>query len=77
MAQYGGIGGKGGDVYVKGKNGMEMKHLASYIKYKEFVAGTGYDSSKRGILGEAGEDLIINVPPGIQIYREDGTFIGN
>ncbi|KAL7299318.1 hypothetical protein TKK_0007897 [Trichogramma kaykai] len=76
LAQYGGIGGNGGDVYVKAKEGLSLKELSQVVKKRELVAGTGYDSSKRGILGAAGEDLIINVPPGVDIYQDTGKYLG-
>ncbi|XP_031789505.1 GTP-binding protein 10 homolog [Nasonia vitripennis] len=76
LAQYGGIGGRGGDVYVRAKEGFLLKDLSKYVSKKTLSAGTGFDSTKKGILGQAGEDLIINVPPGVTVYHENGSIIG-
>ena len=76
LPQYGGIGGRGGDVYVRAKEGFSLTDLSKYVKNKTLVAGTGFDSSKKGILGENGEDLIINVPSGVIVYHQNGTLIG-
>lgn len=76
LAQYGGTGGRGGDVYVRAKEGFTLRDLSKYVSKKTLFAGTGFDSTKKGILGQAGEDLIINVPPGVTVYHENGTIIG-
>lgn len=77
LSKYGGIGGKGGDVIVKAKEGVTLRDLEKYVKNKELVAGTGFDSSKMGILGVAGEDILINVPPGVIVYNgENQSLIG-
>ncbi|XP_023246828.1 GTP-binding protein 10 homolog isoform X2 [Copidosoma floridanum] len=76
LSKYGGRGGRGGDVYVRAKEGYTLNILSKYVNGKLLAASTGYDSSKRGILGQAGEDLIINVPPGVIVYHENGTLIG-
>lgn len=76
LSKYGGIGGRGGDVYIKAKENFSLRDLSKYIKNKNLVAGTGFDSSKKGILGEPGEDLIINVPAGVVAYHENGSKIG-
>lgn len=76
LAQYGGVGGRGGDIYVRAKEGVSLKDLASHVRRKPLSAGTGFDSTKKGILGLAGEDLIINVPSGVIVYHENGSKIG-
>ncbi|XP_058807500.1 GTP-binding protein 10 homolog [Phymastichus coffea] len=77
LSKYGGIGGRGGDVIVRAKEGITLRDLSKYVQNKELVAGTGFDSTKKGILGIAGEDIIINVPSGVIVYNEQTkTVIG-
>ncbi|XP_011495823.1 PREDICTED: GTP-binding protein 10 homolog [Ceratosolen solmsi marchali] len=76
LSKYGGRGGRGGNIYVKSKDNVSLKDLSKYVRNNTIVAGTGYDSSKHGLLGAAGEDIIINVPAGVIVYHEDGNLIG-
>jgi GTPase involved in cell partitioning and DNA repair len=76
LNKYGGRGGRGGDIYVRSKDDVTLKDLSKYVRSNTIVAGTGYDSSKHGILGAAGEDIIINVPTGVIVYHENGSLIG-
>ncbi|KAJ8687547.1 hypothetical protein QAD02_023341 [Eretmocerus hayati] len=76
LPKYGGTGGRGGDIIVRAKEGITLNDVSKYVKSKTLAAGTGYDSSKNGLIGVAGEDLIINVPPGVEVYHENGTLIG-
>lgn len=69
----GGCGGKGGDVIFK-----TNKHLNSLIKFKfqkHFIANNGKSGMGRNKSGKSGEDLIIEVPVGTQIF--DVTYDDN
>jgi len=64
----GGDGGKGGNLYFRSTN-----HLNTLIpfKYKQhFKAGRGQHGSGKNRHGKDGEDLVIEVPVGTQVYDE-------
>lgn len=69
LPQYGGIGGKGGDVYIKGSEFPNLS-LASIIKKnpaKSFEASNGFESRRTKLLGQDGKDLVIRVPVGVTV----------
>ena len=51
------IGGKGGDVYLIGKLNRTLGKILS--KGSSYKAGAGNDATKRRVLGDPGEDLLI------------------
>jgi|SRR5579872_2441319 len=55
----GGDGGNGGDVYVKGVR--DIAKLADYRFEKDFSAGHGRAGRNKGMKGERGSDLVIEV----------------
>jgi len=69
------IGGKGGDVYFIGKLNRTLGKILS--KGSSYKAGAGNDASKRRVLGDPGEDLLIPVPLGVTICDEEGKLIGD
>ena len=44
LPKYGGVGGKGGDVYFVGKENITLKYIESVHPKKRLVAGTGENS---------------------------------
>lgn len=76
LPRYGGIGGRGGHVHVRTKAGTSLDSLAKKTKIHRYQGGPGGNSAPSGIIGEMGKDLIIDVPPGIQVYSEAGTLMG-
>ena len=68
------VGGKGGDVYLVGKLNRDLKAIKrGGLSYK---AGGGVDATRRRVLGDAGDDLAIEVPLGVTISDEDGVIVG-
>ncbi|KAG8188636.1 hypothetical protein JTE90_005989 [Oedothorax gibbosus] len=65
LPKYGGIGGKGGDVYAEAVENYSLKQLKKEFPSQRFVAGSGGDSRRFQILGSPGEDYIIKCPPGV------------
>ncbi|OQR74218.1 GTP-binding protein 10-like [Tropilaelaps mercedesae] len=58
-----GIGGRGGNVYVQTVNNVTLKNLLSKFPERRAKAGAGENSRPHVLLGKAGSDLIIQVPP--------------
>src|SRR5918912_2012580 len=65
----GGDGGKGGDVWAECV--ANLNTLIDYRYQQHFRAKNGRPGMGRDRAGAAGEDVVIKVPPGTQIYAED------
>ncbi len=65
----GGDGGKGGDVVVSCV--ANLNTLIDYRYRQHFKAGTGQGGMGKNRAGASGDDVVIAVPPGTQIYGED------
>uniref|UniRef100_A0A0A9Z9B9 GTP-binding protein 10 n=1 Tax=Lygus hesperus TaxID=30085 RepID=A0A0A9Z9B9_LYGHE len=76
LPKYGGVGGPGGDIYVKGKEDATLKSVAKANPSKRVVASHGENSLKNRILGLKGNDVTIEVPLGITVYNEMGQALG-
>ena len=64
----GGDGGKGGNLYFRGTT-----HLNTLLPFKyrqHFKAGRGGHGSGKNRHGKDGEDLVVDVPIGTQVYNE-------
>lgn len=78
LPQFGGIGGKGGDVYIKGS--IKTTSLKSLSKHKAdlfFKAQDGYPSRRTRLLGESGQDLVIKVPLGVTVMDSQKQILGD
>lgn len=65
----GGNGGRGGDVVIEAKRNLNT--LIDYRYQQHFKAKTGGHGMGRDRFGAAGEDIVLTVPVGTQIYDED------
>jgi GTP-binding protein len=65
----GGDGGKGGDVWVACV--ANLNTLIDYRYQQHFKAKSGRPGMGKNRAGAAGEDVIIAVPPGTQVYADD------
>jgi len=65
----GGDGGRGGDVWVEAVNGLNT--LIDYRYQQHFRAKTGMHGMGRNMTGVKGDDVILKVPVGTQIFEED------
>jgi GTPase len=65
----GGDGGKGGDVWIEAVDGLNT--LIDYRYQQHFKAGTGVHGMGRDRHGAGGEDVVLKVPVGTQVYEED------
>jgi len=69
----GGNGGKGGDViFITDPN---LNTLIDFRYQQHFKAKKGEDGKGKNQTGASGEDLIIKVPPGTEIYNEEKTVL--
>lgn len=69
----GGDGGRGGHVIIVGDEGLSTLLDLRYKKH--FKASPGVNGLSKKRHGAAGEDVMIPVPLGTQIYDEEGTLI--
>lgn len=76
LPKYGGVGGKGGDVYAIAKEGISLKDVLKQHPTKRISAASGENSLRSSILGKPGEDKVIEVPPGITVIDEHQRTIG-
>ncbi len=67
----GGDGGRGGDIIIKADRGLS--DLSRYASLREMKAENGVQGSGKKLFGRAGEDLIITVPVGTQLFRTFGS----
>jgi len=65
----GGDGGRGGDVWIEAVEGLNT--LIDYRYQQHFKAQTGQHGMGRQRHGAAGEDVVLKVPVGTQVYEED------
>lgn len=65
----GGDGGKGGSVYFEVDNNTDT--LSKFRGAKHYRAENGRPGEGKNKTGRGGEDLIIKVPPGTQVFNED------
>jgi len=69
----GGNGGKGGDVWVEAVQGLNT--LIDYRYQQHFKAQTGVHGMGRNRDGRHGDDVVLKVPIGTQIYEEDNETL--
>src|SRR5207253_506354 len=66
----GGDGGRGGSVYLRATPGVST--LLGFARRRHFKAERGGDGRGKRQHGRAGEDLIVDVPPGTVVRSDDG-----
>ncbi len=69
----GGDGGRGGDVIIIAKNGVN--NLTSFAGQRYWKAGNGTAGSGANKYGKEGKDLILEVPPGTLIIDAARDFV--
>ncbi len=69
----GGDGGKGGDVWIECVDNLNT--LIDYRYQQHFKAKNGTPGMGRNRTGPGGDDCIIKVPPGTQVFAEDETTL--
>lgn len=78
LPRYGGIGGKGGDVYIE----ASPRHTSLVGVAKQFSCGLmcakdGLPARRTRLLGEPGQDLVIQVPYGVSVTDENRQYLGD
>lgn len=76
LPKYGGVGGKGGDVYLEVHEHYTFKQFKLDYSSQMFVAERGDDSRRFCILGAPGTDLNIKCPPGVSVITDQKITIG-
>ncbi|MEY3596974.1 MAG: GTPase ObgE [Pseudomonadota bacterium] len=69
----GGDGGRGGDVWVECVDGLNT--LIDYRYQQHFKARPGVHGMGKNRAGARGEDVVLKVPKGTQIFDEDGETL--
>jgi GTP-binding protein len=69
----GGDGGKGGDVWIECV--ANLNTLIDYRYQQHFKAESGQGGMGQNRAGANGEDFTIKVPPGTQVFAEDGETL--
>lgn len=69
----GGSGGRGGDVWAEAVAGLNT--LIDYRYQQHFKARPGGHGMGRDRTGAGGEDVVLKVPVGTQIFEEDGETL--
>lgn len=69
----GGDGGDGGDIIIKVDD--QLHGLSQFNREKRFVAESGENGMGQKKKGKDGEDLILKVPAGTQVYRKDDLVL--
>jgi GTP-binding protein len=67
---WGGDGGRGGDVWAEAVDNLNT--LIDYRYQQHITAKSGEGGMGKEMSGHNGADALIRVPPGTQIYEEDG-----
>lgn len=65
----GGSGGRGGDVWVECVDGLNT--LIDFRYQQHFKAGRGTNGMGKNMTGAGGDDIILKVPVGTQIFEDD------
>ncbi|MEO9457759.1 MAG: GTPase ObgE [Lentilitoribacter sp.] len=69
----GGDGGNGGHVWIEAVNGLNT--LIDYRFQQHHKAQTGVHGMGRNRTGAKGEDIVLKVPAGTQVYEEDNETL--
>lgn len=69
----GGDGGRGGDVWAEVVNGLNT--LIDYRYQQHFRAKTGMHGMGRNMTGGKGDDVVLKVPVGTQIFEDDNETL--
>lgn len=77
LPQFGGIGGKGGDVRIQGTYfPVTLAQIAKKNPSRIFQAPNGFESRRTRLLGESGRDLTIRVPVGVTVEDLNKQVLG-
>ncbi|XP_022316504.2 GTP-binding protein 10 homolog [Crassostrea virginica] len=74
LARYGGIGGDGGNVIVRASKTATLANIKESFPHQRFKAADGKPCKKLALLGEKGEDTVVEVPMGITIEHQNKTI---
>lgn len=75
--KFGGIGGRGGDIYAEAVEKQTLAQTLSKNPEKRYRAENGGQSRQHCIIGAQAEDLVIPVPAGITVTTDNNKNIGD
>lgn len=76
MPKFGGIGGNGGNVIVKGdRKTHSLLQLKRMLQSKKLRAGNGEDSRRTRLVGQSGYDLFLKCPLGSVVMGDQGNVL--
>ncbi len=70
---FGGDGGKGGDVWVECVDNLNT--LIDYRYQQHYKGKSGENGMGKNRTGAGGDDCVVKVPPGTEVYAEDGETL--
>jgi GTP-binding protein len=70
---WGGDGGRGGNVWVEAVDNLNT--LIDYRYQQHVTAKNGQHGMGKVMTGAGGDDAVMKVPPGTQVYEEDGETL--
>lgn len=74
--KFGGVGGKGGDIYMKGSKVKDLMGVAVQYPERKIRAEHGGNSIEKRLLGVRGTDIVVEVPCGVRAITDDKLIIG-
>ncbi|XP_034255092.1 GTP-binding protein 10 homolog [Thrips palmi] len=74
--KFGGIGGKGGDVYMMATKAKDLKTVIENFPERRIKAGHGGNSAAKKLMGARGTDITVGVPRGVKAISDDKFVIG-
>lgn len=74
--KFGGIGGKGGDVYMVATKAKDLQTVVENFPERRIKAGHGGNSAANRLMGSRGNDVTVKVPRGIKAISDDKLIIG-
>ena len=77
LPSHGGVGGRGGDVWVVGSDNVkDLKKVRKNNPKQRFIAESGGNSGKLKIVGEPGKDIEVKSPVGVSVVSDEGKTLG-
>lgn len=78
MPRVNGVGGAGGDVYVRAcEKVKDLSQVRSKNSKQRYIADSGENSVKQKCVGSAGADVVIRSPVGVSVLTDQGEVIGD
>jgi len=78
LPRVNGVGGAGGDVYIKADEKIKnLSEVRTKNRDQRYLADHGENSVKHKCVGSAGSDVVIRSPVGVSVMTDEGECIGD